>query len=1203
MLRQLSGRILLLIAISMIAPPARAGLHEVVAGVHTIQPVIDAAVEGDTLLLSGEFGGVGNRLLDAAGKNLVYLGNSESPAVLDGGGETIFLFQSGESVSTVVEDITLRGSSAAVICRGSSWPRFKALTFTQNFGNASSGVGGAALLCEDGASPRLTGCRFENNAHFKGGAVALVGTGSPLFLDCDFVLNNSAWGGAVHVAGGAPSIERAQFSSNTAYPFTGPGGEDEGGDGGAIHIEGGQLTLTDILAVDNLTSALVGSPDEGGHGAAICVGAAGEVVMTGSTLSGNVAARSGGGVHLFGGALLTISSSLLATNGPDGLYGEAGALLDISCSNLFGNGVADYAGALIDATGTLGNLSVDPIFCGGVAPDLPYGLHEDSPCLPGGNGCGVQMGRFGLACSGNMAVHEVPGEFATIQEALDVAVDGDTVLVAPGFYRGEGNKGLNPGGKAIVILSEIGPAGTFIDCEGSGRGFLFLSGETPATVVSGFTIMGGMEPVGGGVACIGGSPTLENLVIAGNHALSQGGGLVCIFASPVLLDVTLRNNSSDDDGGAIYSMSGSAPQLSGVRIHDNTAADDGGGIYCSEGSLDLTHCTVAFNTVGGDGGGIMARNGAQVTLNATLVTFATTGGGLWAESGAVITPICSDVFGNTDGDYLGEAIDVTGQYGNISLDPLFCDPEARDLALDADSPCLGANNACGLDMGALGQGCDLPYMEISGRLAEADETPVADATFTGYYYQVRSGDDGRYQLLVPPLWSGTLTPHLDGYVFDPLSREYLNVATDLPNQDYLASRTTLRLVPQDYPDLQSALSASLSGDSVLVAAGVYRGGGNKRLDFGGRDIVLKSVSGPAVTIIDCEGGARAFDFDEGEGPGAVVEGFTIRGGHVWYEFESNSGGAIRVSGASPTLRDLVIEDCRAKGAGGGIAMAGSNSLVEDVVLSRNETYGVTYGNGGGIAVFDGAPTLRRILLHDNTAAESGGGIYQSGGVLLVEGCTLASNTATRGGALGLDYAADMTCSNLLVTHCGATQGGVAHAADSPSALSWSCSNLFENLGEEFTGFASPPGADSFSADPIYCDPERDDYAVAEQSPCLPENNDCGLQVGALGLGCTLTSGTPAPAEFFLAQNHPNPFNPSTEIRFGLSEPCAVTLEVYDLAGRRRALLLDAAALPAGEQRVRWEAVGEDGRPLASGVYFARLRAGGRELTRKLTLLK
>jgi hypothetical protein len=83
----------------------------------------------------------------------------------------------------------------------------------------------------------------------------------------------------------------------------------------------------------------------------------------------------------------------------------------------------------------------------------------------------------------------------------------------------------------------------------------------------------------------------------------------------------------------------------------------------------------------------------------------------------------------------------------------------------------------------------------------------------------------------------------------------------------------------------------------------------------------------------------------------------------------------------------------------------------------------------------------------------------------------------------------------------------------------------------------------------------------------------------------------------LGQNHPNPFNPATEIAFNLMESGPARLSIHDLAGRRVALLLDRN-LEAGEHRVRWQAT-----DLPSGIYFYRLRAGGLEITRKAALLK
>jgi hypothetical protein len=1184
--------------------PAVAATFTIFAGVGDgIQIHIDAAAEGDTLLLVGDFSGADNRNLDPAGKNLVFRGMPGSDSSLDGGAETIFRFQTGEDATTLVTDLTLRGAVTAVICRGLSSPRLENLLIAENYGNWQTGPGGGGLLCEGSSAPSVENCRFESNAHLQGGAVALLDDSTPHFLNCEFVLNNAAWGGAVYVAGGQPQFEDCLFSNNSAYPFPAEGGQEEGGDGGAVHVSGGDLLLTRILAEGNFASALGSSPDEGGHGGFLSLAGVGQVHITGCTLVDGSAERAGGALHLGPTTQLTVDSSLISLNLPDGLHGESGAQLIIACSDLFNNGGADYAGALSDATGADGNISADPIFCGSTTPDQPYGIHEDSPCLPAGNSCGLLMGRYGQACSGNMQVHEVPGEFETIQEALDVAADGDTVLVAPGFYRGEGNRNLNPGGRAVTILSEAGQSITFIDCEGGSRGFLFVSGETGDTVLSGFTILGGVDAVGGGVACINASPTLRDLTIAGNQSLGQGGGgLVCINASPLIQDVVIRNNSSLGDGAGILCLSASAPRLEDVRIHDNTAGGAGGGIACVGGSLELIGSTLAFNDCGESGGGLMARQGAQLDIDASLLVF-NEAGGIDCESGALADLSCSNVFGNAIDNFLGEAIDVTGQNGNLSVDPLFCDPEGRDLHLDADSPCLPAGNGCGLQIGDLGEGCDLAHLLIEGLIAEADGSPVADVMLAGHFYDIRSAVDGSYQVRVPMLWSAILTPVREGFTFDPVRRTYENVIADQLDQDYLAGRQTLRRVPVEFPDIQSALDASLGGDTVIVAAGVYTGGGNKRLDFGGRDIVLIGEAGAEQTIIDCEQAARAFNFENGESPNALVEGFTIRNGHVWYEFESSSGGGIRVSGASPTLRNLVIEDCRAAKAGGGMALGESQSQVSNVILRRNAAYKQAYGNGGGLAVYGGSPGFDRILVADNDATESGGGIYLSGGAFQLDRITLTGNRSQRGGALGMAFGTELTGTAFLVTYNEAGDGAVAHAEDAASSATWSCSDIFENHGEPYGGYATEPVGDNFFADPLYCDLAGAVYSLAEESPCLPENNDCAVQVGAQGLGCTLTAGAPPTPGFFLAQNHPNPFNPRTTIRFGLAEAGPVDLRIFDILGREVAVLLDAAQLPAGEQRVVWNGRDGAGQRVSSGVYFYQLSGPSGEDRKSMLLLK
>lgn len=112
-------------------------------------------------------------------------------------------------------------------------------------------------------------------------------------------------------------------------------------------------------------------------------------------------------------------------------------------------------------------------------------------------------------------------------------------------------------------------------------------------------------------------------------------------------------------------------------------------------------------------------------------------------------------------------------------------------------------------------------------------------------------------------------------------------------------------------------------------------------------------------------------------------------------------------------------------------------------------------------------------------------------------------------------------------------------------------------------------------------------------------------VGVAYFGTTSDVGdesAPLPKNFELSQNFPNPFNPSTEISFALPVPTRVTLEVFNLLGRRVALLKDEV-MAAGLYSVRWDAKTESGTPLPSGVYFYRLRTPDATLTRRMMLLK
>lgn len=89
-----------------------------------------------------------------------------------------------------------------------------------------------------------------------------------------------------------------------------------------------------------------------------------------------------------------------------------------------------------------------------------------------------------------------------------------------------------------------------------------------------------------------------------------------------------------------------------------------------------------------------------------------------------------------------------------------------------------------------------------------------------------------------------------------------------------------------------------------------------------------------------------------------------------------------------------------------------------------------------------------------------------------------------------------------------------------------------------------------------------------------------------------------PAQFYLDQNFPNPFNPSTEIKFGLNEATNVDLRIYDALGREVAVLINNEFMNAGSYNVKFDAS-----KLASGNYVYRMTAGANTVSRKMQLLK
>jgi hypothetical protein len=93
-----------------------------------------------------------------------------------------------------------------------------------------------------------------------------------------------------------------------------------------------------------------------------------------------------------------------------------------------------------------------------------------------------------------------------------------------------------------------------------------------------------------------------------------------------------------------------------------------------------------------------------------------------------------------------------------------------------------------------------------------------------------------------------------------------------------------------------------------------------------------------------------------------------------------------------------------------------------------------------------------------------------------------------------------------------------------------------------------------------------------------------------------------PSDFTLCQNYPNPFNQNTKMEFTLAKSCFVSLNIYNVTGRKIRTLV-SEHLSSGYKSVLWDGKDDFGKEVASGIYFYRLKVGDFSETKKLTLLK
>lgn len=168
----------------------------------------------------------------------------------------------------------------------------------------------------------------------------------------------------------------------------------------------------------------------------------------------------------------------------------------------------------------------------------------------------------------------------TIQEALDVSTDGDTIIVLPseGSPDGAYVENIHFPARAITLRSfdpgdPATVSATIIDGNAIGSVVTFDPGAMGDTVLDGFTIRNGQAGYGGGIYCDSTSPTIRRCTIVGNVAM-YGGGVYCGFSHPTIDRCRIYGNSADY-GGGMHNWYSSSPTLTSCTFSGNEAVGCG----------------------------------------------------------------------------------------------------------------------------------------------------------------------------------------------------------------------------------------------------------------------------------------------------------------------------------------------------------------------------------------------------------------------------------------------------------------------------------------------------------------------------------------------------------------------------------------------------------------------------------------------------
>jgi hypothetical protein len=413
----------------------------------------------------------------------------------------------------------------------------------------------------------------------------------------------------------------------------------------------------------------------------------------------------------------------------------------------------------------------------------------------------------------------------------------------------------------------------------------------------------------------------------------------------------------------------------------------------------------------------------------------------------------------------------------------------------------------------------------------------------------------------------------------------------------------------EWPYIQAAIDSSADGDTVLLADGTFSGSGNKDIRYYGKKIILSSQSGiREACIIDVQGefnerAERGFIFDNNEDTLCILRNITVINGSADALCPQCEGGGIWIRNeSSPKIVNVALRDNYALDGGGIMVEGDCNPIIRNCVFVNDSAVG-----GGGLMCLDNTSIIvSHCVFYQNSAGMRGGAVTLEGLCdVTLENCTITNNSSPDGSGIAA-WDSRYTVINSIISF---NDSGASVFANDDTSYTFEYSDIYGNEGGDWIPMISSQlGVDgNISGNPAYFDTANANYRIRSFSPCVdagdpnsPYDPDGSrADMGALyydHLG-SIDDQAGVPSQFGLIQNYPNPFNAQTIIKFNLPEASDIIIDIYNIAGQKIEAITDDLQ-PAGYHQIIWDASS-----VASGVYFARLKAADYSATARMVLLK